>query len=67
MAFAYCPDCGGRLYLGRTPWLGQPVSCESCEAELEVTRLQPPELSWSEDLIDSDWNTESEMADAIPA
>ena len=55
MAFAYCPECVARLYLGRKPWLGQPVICEHCDADLEVVKLNPPELDWVDDVTDRDW------------
>ena len=52
MAFTYCLDCGGRLFLGRKPWLGQPVYCERCGADMEVTRVNPLELAWTDELLD---------------
>jgi lysine biosynthesis protein LysW len=52
MAFAYCPDCAGRLYLGKKPWVGQPVSCDRCDADLEVTQVNPLMLDWSDHLPD---------------
>jgi alpha-aminoadipate carrier protein LysW len=66
MAFAYCPDCVGRIYLGRKPWIGQPVTCESCGADLEVVDLNPLELDWAGDLpdedLEEDWELELEKA-----
>ena len=53
MAFAYCPDCGARIYLGRKPWLGQPAACDQCEADLEVTRVNPPILDWVDNVEDA--------------
>jgi hypothetical protein len=65
MAFAYCPDCASRIYLGERPWVGQPVDCERCEAVLEVTRLNPPELDWIDNILDQDGNpTENYEAEA---
>jgi lysine biosynthesis protein LysW len=60
MAFAYCPDCGSRIYLGQRPWKGQPAMCDRCEADLEVVRLNPPELDWTDNLLDEDWDEERE-------
>jgi alpha-aminoadipate carrier protein LysW len=60
MAFAYCPDCAGRIYVGRKPWLGQPVLCEDCEADLEVVHLNPLELAWVDELAMRDWEEPSE-------
>ena len=54
MAVAYCLDCGTRIYLGRKPWVGQAVFCDSCGADLEVTRLSPLELDWTDNLVDVD-------------
>lgn len=54
MAFAYCPDCASRIYLGQRPWLGQPVFCENCDADLEVVRLGPPQLDWVDELADAE-------------
>jgi hypothetical protein len=54
MAFAYCLDCAKRIYLGKRPWVGQAVSCDRCGADLEVTRLRPLELDWTEYLVNED-------------
>jgi lysine biosynthesis protein LysW len=68
MAFAYCLDCGDRIYLGRKPWVGQPAFCEECGADLEVTHLNPLELEWTDDLVDADPEEESELeAELLPA
>ena len=53
MAFAYCPDCGARIYLGRKPWRGQPAMCDHCEADLEVVRVNPPGLDWVDNVTDA--------------
>lgn len=54
MTFAYCLNCSKRIYLGKRPWLGQAVFCERCSADLEITRLNPLELDWTEYLVDED-------------
>lgn len=54
MAFAYCPECSARVYLGQKPWLGQPTICDECEADLEVVNLNPPRLKW----VDDNWEDE---------
>ena len=61
MAFAYCPDCAGRIYVGRKPWIGQPVTCDSCYAELEVVELNPPALDWADSSDDEDWEEDQEL------
>lgn len=57
MAFAHCPNCRARIYLGRKPWLGQPAMCDYCESDLEVTQLTPLMLDWA----DGDWEEEPEL------
>ncbi len=57
MAFAYCPECSARIYLGRKPWVGQPATCDDCEADLEVTHLNPPRLEW----VDSEWEDDATL------
>lgn len=54
MAFAYCPECSARIYLGRKPWKGQPAFCDNCEADLEVVSLNPPGLDWTDNLFEED-------------
>lgn len=56
MTFAYCPDCGMRVYVGRRVWRGQLVACDSCDADLEVTSTNPVELDWPEESSgDEEW------------
>jgi lysine biosynthesis protein LysW len=65
MAFAYCPDCSGRIYVGRKPWIGQPVTCDSCYAELEIVELNPPALDWADSGDDDeDWTEGREIEEA---
>lgn len=54
MAYAYCLDCGSRIYLGRRPWVGQPAFCDECEADLEVVRVNPLELDWTDNLLEQE-------------
>ncbi len=61
MAFAYCPDCSTRIFLGRKPWVGQPVTCDYCDAELEVVRVNPVELDWVDELAAEDPEEEWEL------
>jgi len=68
MAFAYCLDCGDRIYLGRKPWVGQPAFCEQCGADLEVTRINPLEVEWTDDLVDTDPEEEPALeSELLPA
>jgi RNA polymerase-binding transcription factor DksA len=54
MTVAYCLDCGGRIYLGRRPWVGQAAYCERCGSDLEVTKVSPLTVDWIDDLVDED-------------
>lgn len=60
MAFAYCPDCGERIYLGRKPWRGQPAFCDGCDADLEVTSINPLQLDWTDAIEDAPWVDDDE-------
>ena len=51
MAVAYCLNCGGRIYLGQRPWVGQAVFCDRCGADLEVTQVNPLDLDWTDALV----------------
>ncbi len=66
MAFSYCPDCAARIYLGRRPWIGQPVTCDTCDADLEVVAVNPPLLDWAgevgDDVWEKDWEEELDQA-----
>ncbi len=61
MAFAYCPDCAARIYLDGKPWLGQPVFCHYCDADLEVVHLNPLELDWAENVADDEWENAADV------
>jgi hypothetical protein len=65
MAFAYCLDCGSRIYLGAKPWKGQPVFCERCDADMEVIRVNPLELDWTDNLIDEEPEPEQEQEEEL--
>jgi lysine biosynthesis protein LysW len=59
MAIAFCPDCEEAVRLG-APKLGQRVTCESCQAELEVVEVSPLELDWAYDEPVDDWEEEED-------
>jgi lysine biosynthesis protein LysW len=70
MAFAYCLDCGDRIYLGRKPWVGQEAFCERCGADMEVIRTNPLELEWTDDLVDTSPDREEALeleSELLPA
>jgi lysine biosynthesis protein LysW len=66
MAFAYCLACAKRICLGKTSWVGQAVFCERCGADLEVTRLNPLELDWTENLVHEDQDQLRDL-ESVPA
>ena len=55
MAFSYCPDCGGRIQVDRRPWIGQPVFCPRCDADLEVVETSPTRLESTDNLLEDNW------------
>jgi lysine biosynthesis protein LysW len=66
MASWYCPDCGGRIQLDGRPWIGQPVFCPRCDADLEVVETNPLRLELTDNLLEDswerDWQAEVQMA-----
>jgi hypothetical protein len=44
-AIVTCPDCGEKLVLQGSLWIGVQVRCQNCEAELVVVNLAPVEVS----------------------
>lgn len=55
-AIALCPDCDQEIELGPSPKEGQKVTCPNCEADLEITSVDPLELSWDMDDLDEEWD-----------
>ena len=49
MASAHCPDCDLRIVLNPHAKLGQKLACPHCDADLEVTGVEPLELDWAYD------------------
>jgi alpha-aminoadipate carrier protein LysW len=47
MARGFCPECDAEVGLGKTPKVGQKVTCSSCGAYLEVIETSPIELDWA--------------------
>jgi hypothetical protein len=66
MAVAYCLDCGTRIYVGRKPWVGQAVYCDRCDADLEVTHVNPLELDWIDNLVNATRKEDVEL-ESVPA
>lgn len=67
MAFAYCPDCSARIYLGHKPWVGQPALCDHCESDLEVVQVNPPRLDWADGEFEDPLETEEDELISIHA
>jgi lysine biosynthesis protein LysW len=61
MAFAYCPECGSRIYLGQRPAIGAPAQCDTCETDLEIVSVNPPALAWADAAADGTWEVEWAM------
>ena len=49
VVIARCPDCGERVRLQGRLYIGRPVTCGNCDAELEVIETEPVELDWVDD------------------
>jgi hypothetical protein len=41
-----CPSCGEYTYLGDQMWIGQQITCNSCDDTLEIIKLDPVILDW---------------------
>jgi len=44
-----CPDCGSEVRFKKMPYMGQMITCRSCNTLLEVVNRFPLELDWAED------------------
>lgn len=44
-----CPECEGDVEVGANDKQGDVVECEDCGADLEITKLNPPELELVEE------------------
>ncbi len=62
---ALCPNCEGQVNLGRKPGFGARINCPTCETELEIVWLDPPELDfpWEYPNLDDSIFDENEFAD----
>lgn len=49
-----CPECGADVALCDETLLGEIVQCPECGVELEVTNMDPPELSLAPE-EEEDW------------
>jgi lysine biosynthesis protein LysW len=53
---AFCPDCGGGIRVDPHVRLGQKLVCPHCDADLEVSGVEPLELDWADTWIEKDWD-----------
>ena len=53
----YGADCGGWVLVGISGELGLSLLCMRCDAEMEVTSIDPPDVDWA-----CDWDWEEERA-----
>lgn len=51
---AHCPECDTVIRFSKQPELGELVTCQECNAVLEVVDLSPLELDWAYDAYDDD-------------
>lgn len=56
--YVYCPECDGRLVLNPHARLGQRLTCQHCDADLEVIGTDPVEVDWA-----YDWEYDDEEED----
>ncbi len=54
MTQGFCPECDTEVGLGKSPRLGQRVTCHNCGAFLEVVETTPIELDWAYEDEDED-------------
>ncbi len=64
MPFATCPQCDERIRLADMPDIGDIVTCNWCDARLEVVSLGPIVLDWPFEL-DEDDETDDDAEFAI--
>ncbi|KAA3643813.1 MAG: hypothetical protein DWQ07_16995 [Chloroflexi bacterium] len=58
MKFTGCPSCDSPIKVMKNPRIGQRIRCPHCDADLEVTWLDPIELDWFADDVyyEFDWS-----------
>jgi lysine biosynthesis protein LysW len=54
MARAFCPDCDGGIRVNPHAMLGQKLVCPHCDADLEVSGIDPLELDWADTWTEKD-------------
>jgi alpha-aminoadipate carrier protein LysW len=49
-----CPNCDEAVPVAATAFVSELLKCPSCQTELEVVALEPPELALAPE-IEEDW------------
>lgn len=62
MAVGYCPDCDWEINVGRSPQIGQRMTCPNCGFVSEVIDTDPVELDWPFEDEDEDPDYDYDMA-----
>lgn len=55
---AYCVRCDARIRFHNQPELGDRVRCPECRRVLEVIRLRPLKLDWTDE--PNDWSSDAD-------
>lgn len=55
---ATCPNCDSIVLLDREPRIGDWVTCQECEIDLEVTNVDPLEFEVRLGDLDEEWEDE---------
>lgn len=53
-ATTQCPQCGESVSLADNAFVSELLKCPSCQTELEIVALEPPELALAPE-IEEDW------------
>jgi DNA-directed RNA polymerase subunit RPC12/RpoP len=54
MKKVYCLDCDRVIQFPTDAEVGDEITCQNCEAEFEITKLNPAEIEWLYDDYDAD-------------
>lgn len=60
MPLAACPECGFEIHVDEDVDKGETMTCEQCDAKLEVVGLDPIELDLAPEDEDDDYDEDEE-------
>lgn len=60
MPLAVCPECEAEIHVDEDADKGEVVTCEECEAKLEVVGLDPIELDLAREEEDEDYDEDED-------